>query len=81
MLAVEALLLTAVAALLGIALGAAYAWFGVQTLLGPQYGSDIVFRLPWGQLGLVIAVAVLAGLVASWLPARRAARTPPVAAL
>jgi putative ABC transport system permease protein len=81
MLAFEALLLTAVAALLGITLGAAYAWFGVQTLLGPQYGSDIVFRLPWGQLGLVIAVAVLAGLVASWLPARRAARTPPVAAL
>ena len=81
MLALEALLLTAVAAVLGIGLGALYAWFGVRTLLGPEFGDDIEYALPLGQLAMVVLVAVLAGLVASWLPARRAARTAPVAAL
>jgi putative ABC transport system permease protein len=81
MLALEALLLTAVAAVLGIGLGALYAWFGVRTLLGPEFGSDIEYVLPLGQVAVVVVVAVLAGLVASWLPARRAARTAPVAAL
>jgi putative ABC transport system permease protein len=52
MLALEALLLTAVAAVLGIALGALYAWFGVKTLLGPEFGRDIEYSWPLGQLGL-----------------------------
>jgi putative ABC transport system permease protein len=81
MLAAEAVLLTTVAAVLGIALGSAYAWFGVRTLLGPEYGREMVFAVPFGQLGLLVVVAVVAGLAASWLPARRAGRTAPVAAL
>ena len=42
-----------------------------------ETGGDV----PIGQIGAVLAVAVAAGLLASVLPARRAARLSPVAGL
>jgi len=80
MLASEAVLLATVAGLLGVALGAAYAWVGVKAVIG-SVAEDVTMVLPVGQLGLVVVVAAAAGLVACVLPARRAARVAPAAGL
>lgn len=79
MLALEAVLIAGVAALFGTVLGAVYGWLGAQSALGAF--SPVAASIPWTQLGLVLAVALLAGLAASVLPARRAARLSPVAGL
>ncbi len=79
-LALEAVLLSAVAAVLGTTLGASFAWVAVQAMVQPVVDhAELV--LPLGQLGLVVAVAAAAGLLAGVLPARRAARTAPAAGL
>ena len=79
MLALEAVLIAGVAALLGIALGVLYGWLGAQSALGAF--ATVTPDVPWLQLGSVLAVAVIAGLLASVLPARRAARLSPVEGL
>ncbi len=43
--------------------------------------GTIVLDIPWLQVIAIVVVATLAGLLASVLPARRAARTSPVAAI
>ncbi|MCC2312890.1 ABC transporter permease [Cellulomonas xiejunii] len=79
MLATEGMLIAGVGALIGTVLGLLYGWAGAATVFGPL--GDVHLSVPWAHLGAVLAVALLAGLVASALPARAAARTPPVAAL
>lgn len=79
MLAVEAVLIAGVAALLGVALGMLYGWLGAQSALGLV--AVVTPSFPWLQLLGVLAVAVIAGLVASVMPARRAARLSPVQGL
>lgn len=80
MLAAEAVLLAAVATVLGTGLGTVFAWAGVQALVVPAIdGAGLV--LPWAQLGLVVAAAAAAGLVAAVLPARRASRIAPATGL
>ena len=79
MLAVEAVLVAGVAALLGTVLGVLYGWLGAQSALGGL--TPVILSVPVGQLGAVLLVAVAAGLLASVLPARRAARLSPVAGL
>ena len=76
-LAVEAVLVAVVGALLGVVLGTAYGWAGTATLLGGVV-DEVRPALPAGQLAVVLAVAVVAGLAASWLPGRRAAAVRPV---
>ena len=79
MLALEAVLIAGVAALMGAVLGSLYGWLGAQSALGSF--ASVALSLPWLQLLGVLAVALLAGLAASVLPARRAARLSPVAGL
>lgn len=79
MLALEAVLVAGVAAVLGAALGIVYGWLGAQSTLGGV--ADVVPSVPWLQLAAVFGVAVVAGLLASVLPARRAARLSPVEGL
>ncbi|MES0837950.1 ABC transporter permease [Nocardiopsis tropica] len=68
MLGVEAVLLCLIGAGIGIVLGVVFGWAaGAATL------PDMVLTVPAGQIAVFIAVAVLAGLLASVLPARRAA--------
>ena len=43
--------------------------------------TPVVLGVPWLQVAAIVAVATGAGLLASVLPGRRAARTAPVAAL
>ncbi len=79
MLTVEGVLLAVVSAVLGLGLGVTYAWFGVATVLPAD--TDIALAVPVGRVSIILAVAVVAGLLASVLPARRAARTAPAAGL
>ncbi|WP_419706952.1 ABC transporter permease [Promicromonospora sp. NFX87] len=79
MLAVEGVLIAGVGAVLGIVLGLVFGWAGAATALSVM--GDVRYAVPWADLGIVLAVALIAGLLASVLPARAAARTSPVAAL
>ena len=71
MVRAEAVLIAAVATVVGVTLGVALG-VGAVTLLGETAGATVV--LPAGQLTLIVAVTLAAGLLAGLLPARRAAR-------
>jgi len=79
-LAVEAMLLSVVATLLGSVIGVGFAWVGYETFVTRAL-SGATMRIPWASLGVVILVAALAGVLASVLPARRATRVTPAAGL
>ncbi|WP_235523089.1 ABC transporter permease [Cellulomonas sp. Root485] len=79
MLAVEGMLIAGVGAVLGAALGLLYGWAGAVITFGEI--GDVILVIPWTDLALLLVVALAAGLLASVLPGRAAARTSPVAAL
>ncbi|WP_455604587.1 ABC transporter permease [Cellulosimicrobium funkei] len=79
MLAIEGMLIAGVGAVLGIVLGVLYGWAGAATALSVM--GDVSLAVPWRDIALVLVVALVAGLVASVVPGRTAARTSPVAAL
>ena len=81
MLAVEAAVLSAVAVVLGVAMGIGYGWAGIATLFADIADDAVPLVVPWARIALVTAVAIVAGLLASVLPARHAARVAPAAAL
>lgn len=81
-LAWEGILLALLGALAGVVLGLALGWVGSYLLLStPSGGGGIALVIPWPTMGAVLAVAVLAGVLASVLPARHAVKVPPVVAL
>lgn len=63
---------------LGVALGLVGAWLASGVLRGMLFGIEPNDPLTFAVLG---ATLLLAGVLASYLPARRAARADPVAAL
>lgn len=79
LLAWEALLVAGVASVLGVVVGAVYGLAGTGAILG-RVGT-VVLDIPWFQILAVVGVATAAGVLPSVLPARRAARTSPVAAI
>jgi putative ABC transport system permease protein len=79
MLALEAVLIAGVAAIIGSVLGVVYGWLGAQAALGGY--TAVTATVPWGQILLVVGVAAVAGLLASVIPARRAAKLSPVEGL
>ncbi|SCX41123.1 putative ABC transport system permease protein [Klenkia marina] len=81
LLAWEAVLVAGVAAVIGVLLGGGYGVVGAASVLGSLSAEGTVVSIPWAQVGAIVVVATVAGLLASVLPARRAARTPPVAAI
>ncbi|TDD45057.1 FtsX-like permease family protein [Kribbella antibiotica] len=82
MLAIESLLMALVAAGLGIALGLIYGWAGTSALMGGQTkDGSVEYAVPVGLLVTIAAIAAVAGLLASVLPARRAAKVAPAGAL
>lgn len=81
-LAIEALLISGSAVLIGLLLGSLYGYAGTSALLGAaQQVGAIELSIPWPRMALIVLVALGAGLLASVLPARRAAKVPPAAAL
>ncbi|MEU4681235.1 ABC transporter permease [Micromonospora sp. NPDC023737] len=79
MLAVESVLMAVVGALLGLGLGTGVSVAAMALLT--RLGGDFHVVLPVGQLALILGVAVVAALLASVLPARRALARPVVEAL
>jgi putative ABC transport system permease protein len=80
MLATEALLLSTVATGLGTMIGVGFAWVGYETFVKRAL-TRANMVIPWPSLAAVVLIAALAGLLASVLPARRAARVTPAAGL
>jgi putative ABC transport system permease protein len=73
----EATITSGIGGVIGIVLGVVLAWIFSLGLRD----EGIVFRVPWSQLAIFLVVAVVAGVVAAVLPARRAARLDPLDAL
>ncbi len=67
----ESVITAVIGGVLGTAVGVAMAYVFV-TQLG---GDGLTFSLPWVQLGVFLVLAVVVGVVAAVLPARRAAGT------
>ncbi|MBL7259281.1 ABC transporter permease [Paractinoplanes lichenicola] len=76
MLTTESALYGAIGAAVGLVLGVPYAWLAVKAL-----GLNAPFSMPYGQLAIVFLVLVAMTALAGVLPARRAAKVSPVAAL
>jgi len=67
----ESVITAVIGGLLGTLVGIAMGYV-IVTQLG---GDGLVFSLPWMQLGVFLVLAVVVGVVAAVLPARRAANT------
>ncbi|MEV7626291.1 ABC transporter permease [Actinoplanes sp. NPDC089786] len=81
MLAIEAALLSLAGAAAGIAAGTFFGWVGNHAVSGQLNLENIQFAMSVPQTLGVTVVAVAAGVLASVLPGRRAARATPVEAL
>lgn len=80
MLSAEAVLLAGVGLVLGVLLGTLYGWAGARALLyGAAPVSGVV--VPSAQIATIAVVAIVAALLASVLPGRRATRIAPAAAM
>ncbi|MFV2039440.1 MAG: ABC transporter permease, partial [Acidimicrobiales bacterium] len=67
----EASLVATFGAILGVAVGILFGW-GVVTALQDTFASTL--SIPVTRIVILVAVAGAAGVVAAWLPARRASR-------
>ena len=79
MLTVEALLMAITASVLGVAFGLGFGWLLARQLIA-SYGHGAP-DIPADMISAYIGLTGLAAVVASWLPARRAARASIVAAI
>ncbi|QBI19671.1 FtsX-like permease family protein [Egibacter rhizosphaerae] len=79
-LGIRAMLIAGAGAVIGSLLGTFYGYVGSMTVLG-ELADGVRLAVPWLQLAALVAISLLAGVTASVLPGRRAARTSPVAAL
>jgi putative ABC transport system permease protein len=79
MLLGEATIIAAVASVVGVALGTTYGVAGAAAIVGADRVS--VPDLPWIELVGIVVIGGLSGLISAALPARRALRADPAAAL
>ncbi|QNG19452.1 FtsX-like permease family protein [Rhodococcus triatomae] len=75
----EAVLVSSVAAVLGVGFGLVFGVAGTASVFGTEHVA--LGAVPWLQLVAIVLAGGGCGLVASLLPAGRAAQTPPVAAI
>lgn len=73
----ESVITSGIGGVIGVILGVVLAWVFSLGLRD----EGILFRVPWLQLVIFVVVAVLAGVLAAVLPARRAAGLDPLDAL
>lgn len=81
MLTWEAVLISAVGAILGSVLGMFYGWAGSNAIFAQITPGGVEMSWPLLEVAGVIVVAVLAGLIASVAPSRKAAKMSPVEGL
>jgi putative ABC transport system permease protein len=81
MLAIEAGLLALVGAVVGIAAGALFGLIGTAAVVQETELVSLHFSMSLGQTSTVVAIAVLAGVLASVIPGLRAGRAAPTEAL
>ncbi|MFI6428845.1 ABC transporter permease [Rhodococcus oryzae] len=75
----EAVLVSVVASVLGVVLGLVFGLAGTASVFGVD---DLVLpSLPWLALAATVLVGGIAGVIAALLPARSAAKVPPVEAM
>jgi putative ABC transport system permease protein len=67
----EAVIIGVMGALLGLVIGVFFGWALVRAL---REEGVTEFAVPLAQLGLYVAIAAVAAIVAAWLPARRASK-------
>ncbi|MFI7012103.1 ABC transporter permease [Streptomyces sp. NPDC050145] len=72
MVRLESLVISLFGGVLGIGLGVFFGWAAGQ-LIGNSM-STYALVLPWGRMGLFLALAAVVGILAALWPARRAAR-------
>lgn len=75
----EAVALTVVAGLIGVAFGVGVAWLAIQIISHFQAGWS--FAVPWNGVAIGFGVSVAIGVVFGYFPARRAASLSPIEAL
>jgi putative ABC transport system permease protein len=71
MVTLESIVMAVLGAVLGVALGIC---FGVAMMYAVKDQGLEVIAIPWTQLAVFLALAVVIGVLAAVLPARRAAR-------
>lgn len=79
MVAWESVALAAVATVIGLVLGGVYGIIGCKGVIANEV--VLVPSIPWARMALIVAVALLAGWLASLVPASRAVKVAPSAAL
>ncbi|SDS79093.1 putative ABC transport system permease protein [Brevibacterium siliguriense] len=80
LLALEAVLISSVAAVLGLVLGGALGIVGTR-LVTHDYSTDLIVDFSSPSFLGILAVAVVAGILSALAPARRASRLSPVEGL
>jgi putative ABC transport system permease protein len=76
----ESVIIAVLGTTLGVGIGILFGWALVSGLAADE--PDLAhFAIPWGQVVLTMGIAVLAGIAAGALPARRAARLDVLAAI
>jgi putative ABC transport system permease protein len=65
----ESVIITVLGTTVGVAVGTLFGWLGVRVLRDEGLTA---FTMPTGQIAVAVAVMVLAGVIASVIPARRA---------
>lgn len=78
-LTLEAILGASAALIAGAGAGFLFGWAGVTAL--SFEGVSLRFAVPWQHLTAVVLATLLAAILASWIPGRRASRIPPIDAL
>ena len=73
----EGFMTSLMGSLIGIILGV----IGGYGVIKSISSASIIFSIPWGNLGVYLLVAAVAGVFASLLPARRASRLAPTEAM
>lgn len=79
MVAWESVALAAVATVIGLVLGGVYGIIGCKGVIANEV--VLVPSIPWARMALIAVVALLAGWLASLVPASRAVKVAPSAAL
>lgn len=80
LITLEAVLMAAVALVLGLAAGAFFGWAGISSVFQAD-AVPVVLAVPWDRVAMIGVAALGAAVLASLLPARALSRTSPAAGL